>query len=337
MVSHKPELPAFAAECLRCPVCKSTLLLRRDCYECAQASCGRVYPIVDGIPVLINEQSSVFSVNDFVNRRDTTFNLTGSGSIIRALGKVVRRCRPSISRNYGSDERYARFAGLLKEGSERPRVLVVGGSIEGVGTRQILNDPALDLVEMDVTFGHRTMLICDAHDLPFEDASFDGVIMQAVLEHVVDPQRCVAELYRVLVEGGVAIAETPFMQQVHMGRYDFTRFTHLGHRRLFRQFEEIASAPVGGPGMALAWAYSAFLVSFGGSFLSRAMLRYFAALTGFWLKYLDAYLIRRPGAYDGAAGFSFMGRKRAGYVLSDRELLTLYRGAQAGAILHASG
>ena len=25
----------------------------------------------------------------------------------------------------------------------------------------------------------------------------------------------------------------------HMKEYDFTRFTHLGHRRLFRKFEEI--------------------------------------------------------------------------------------------------
>ncbi len=43
------------------------------------------------------------------------------------------------------------------------------------------------------------MLICDAHDIPFADRSFDGVIVQAVLEHVVDPFRCCEEIHRVLI------------------------------------------------------------------------------------------------------------------------------------------
>ena len=57
-------------------------------------------------------------------------------------------------------------------------------------------------------------------------------------------------------------AETPFMQQVCVARFDFTRFTHLGHRRLFRWFDEVRSGPVCGPGMALAWSYQYFLLSF---------------------------------------------------------------------------
>ena len=52
-------------------------------------------------------------------------------------------------------------------------------------------------------------------------------------------------------DDGLVYADTPFMQQVHMGRYDFTRFTYLGHRRLFRKFEEIDSGAVSGPAMAL--------------------------------------------------------------------------------------
>ena len=35
-----------------------------------------------------------------------------------------------------------------------------------------------------------------------------------------------------------------------MGRYDFTRFTDLGHRRLLRKFEEVERGPIVGPGMA---------------------------------------------------------------------------------------
>ena len=37
---------------------------------------------------------------------------------------------------------------------------------------------------------------------------------------------------------GIVYAETPFMQQVHEGAYDFTRYTVLGHRYLFKKFKQ---------------------------------------------------------------------------------------------------
>ena len=43
----------------------------------------------------------------------------------------------------------------------------------------------------------RTQRVCDGHDLAFQDQSIDAVIVQALLEHVLDPQRCVAEIHRV--------------------------------------------------------------------------------------------------------------------------------------------
>jgi hypothetical protein len=45
----------------------------------------------------------------------------------------------------------------------------------------------------------------------------------------------------------------------------------------------------------------------------------------FWIKYLDLFLIRRRGAYDGASGFYFWGSKRD-QELSDREILDSHRG-----------
>ena len=71
------------------------------------------------------------------------------------------------------------------------------------------------------------------------DDSCDAVVVQAVLEHVLDPQVVVDEINRVLKPGGLVYAETPFMQQVHAGRYDFSRYSDAGHRWLFRQFEEV--------------------------------------------------------------------------------------------------
>ena len=190
------------------------------------------------------------------------------------------------------------------------------------------NHTAIEFVESDVSFGPRTTLICDAHDIPFEDRFPDGVIVQAVLEHVADPYRCSEEIHRVLKDKGVVYAETPFMQQVHGGQYDFTRFTHIGHRRLFRRFEEIDSGAACGPGMALAWSYQYFLLSFSTSRRWRAVIHLFAGLTSFYLKYVDHYLIDKPGTLDAASSFYFMGRK-SGRDLSDRKLIKLYRGAGA--------
>ena len=56
----------------------------------------------------------------------------------------------------------------------------------------------INIITSDVSFGLNTNVICDAHDLPFRDNSFDAIICQAVLEHVADPYRCVDEIYRVL-------------------------------------------------------------------------------------------------------------------------------------------
>jgi len=272
--------------------------------------------------VLLNEQSSVFPIDDFVSHRYSFFGNKREST----LKKTVRPFVPSICKNIKGRENYLRLTDLLLRQASPPRVLVIGGSIIGQGMEALVNNSALDLVESDVSFGPRTMLICDAHDIPFEDGSFDGVIVQAVLDHVVDPYRCVEEIHRVLNEQGVVYAETSFMQQVQSGRYDFTRFTHLGHRRLFRRFEEIDSGAVCGPGMALAMSYQYFLMSFATPKILRLFAMAFARLTSFLLKYVDHYLINKPGALDAAAGCYFMGR-RGKQVVSDQDLIKLYRGA----------
>ena len=68
----------------------------------------------------------------------------------------------------------------------------------GVGMEDLVKEKEIELVETDASFGPRTMLICDAHDIPFKGETFDGAIAQAVLEHVADPYRCVEEIVRVL-------------------------------------------------------------------------------------------------------------------------------------------
>jgi SAM-dependent methyltransferase/uncharacterized protein YbaR (Trm112 family) len=320
-----------AQELLRCPICRTRLNRSAEEYLCSNLNCAVHFPIVSGVPVLINEGRSVFSISDYLPRNGNGSHsedyVRGGDEEDGGLKEVLREMVPSISANISADTNCGRVVEILLKRSRNPLVLVIGGSVLGPGVDCFADNPSIDLVESDVSFGPRTNLVCDAHDIPFEDGSFDGVIIQAVLEHVIDPYRCCEEIHRILMPEGVVYAETPFMQQVHGGRYDFTRFTHLGHRRLFRWFEEIDSGVVCGPGMALAWSYQYFLQSFAVSRGLRAILRVFANLTSFHLKYFDPFLVRKPGALDSASGYYFIGSK-AEQPLPDRELMTLYQGLQ---------
>ena len=98
-----------------------------------------------------------------------------------------------------------------------------------------------------------------------------------------------------------------------------------GHRYLFRRFEEIASGPVCGPGMALAWSWHYFLRAFFESRPLRQAMTLFASLTAWWCKYADYILIRKRGAYDCAAGYYFMGAK-SDRALTGIDVIKGYRG-----------
>jgi hypothetical protein len=114
------------------------------------------------------------------------------------------------------------------------------------------------------------------------------------------------------------------MQQVHLGAYDFTRFTYVGHRRLFRRFEELRSGVANGPAMALAWAFEHFVAAFAIKARTRAALRSLARIVIFPLIQFDRILARRPAAYSCASAYYFFGRKMD-QPLSDREIIASYR------------
>lgn len=258
-----------------------------------------------------------------ISSYETLFVSTQGGVLRRSLTGFI----PSLSRNVASERNLRRLADLLSE-QDRPLVVVLGGRERTLGIDAVLDRKEFDCVETDVLPGATLDLICDAHTLPFADGSVDCVIAQALLEHVLDPAACAAQAMRILKPGGTLYAETPFMQQVHGGALDFTRFTHLGHRRLFRDLEEIDSGIVCGPGTALAWAYSYFLLSFASTPPSRRVLRLLARLTGFWLPWFDDYLAKKPASFDAASAFYFLGRKQ-GKGIDDADILGLYVGGQS--------
>ena len=327
------KLDDASAQRLCCPVCKGPLHQEADHFHCESSACGPSFPIINGTPILINEANSIFSIADYSQQAKTYFTPKKASEQSPSL---LKRCRKSLTRwlippidhNIKSERNFAKLAKLLQADTPVPRVLVVGGSVLGQGLAALQKSGAVQFIETDVSLSDSVKLISDAHDLPFAENTFDGVIVQAVLEHVVDPYRCVAEIHRVLKPNGIVYAETPFMQQVHGAAYDFTRFSHLGHRRLFRHYAEIESGAACGPGMALAWSYKYFLTSFltrNTPNFVRTIINTFANVSSFWLKYFDYYLIDKPGSLDAASGYYFFGRKSS-ETISDKEIIKLYRG-----------
>lgn len=72
----------------------------------------------------------------------------------------------------------------------------------------------------------------DGIKIPLESESFDAVLCTEVLEHAVDPELLVAEIFRILRPGGRLCVTVPFMWGLHELPYDFRRFTSFGLAKL---------------------------------------------------------------------------------------------------------
>jgi SAM-dependent methyltransferase len=95
---------------------------------------------------------------------------------------------------------------------------------------------------------NRVDAICPATNLPFENASFDTVLITQVIEHVADHQAMLFEASRVLKNNGVLILSGPMYWPLHEEPYDFFRFTKHGLRFLLEKagFVEIEIVSNGG-------------------------------------------------------------------------------------------
>jgi SAM-dependent methyltransferase len=306
------------APLLVCPRCRSTLRDDDGGFSCTSDSCPcrapGSFPMIDRWPAVIDFERSVV---DLAVLRAAP----GGGPHRWSIDRVPRSLRPWLKpRNRVAEHNMATMLDLLAKPA--PVILVVGGGEVGNGVEAIYRDPQTRVLAFDIYGTPYVQFIADAHGVPLADGSVDGVIVQAVLYQLLDPDRAVAEIHRVLRPGGLVYAETPFMQPVaHSGRYDFFRYTSSGHRYLFRAFEEVAAGPVAGPGTQLLTSVDHLVRGLLRSELAGKLAR--AAF--FWLRYLDR-LIPTEFAMDNASAYFFLGR-RSQHVMAPGEIVAYYRGA----------
>lgn len=290
---------------LACPVCGGSVTVEANTVSCAR--CPRRFETLGETPVLLDFESSIID-------RDAFAASSGASAVPRGLSRRRTKVTPIVAENL------RRLRRLIPEGST---VLIVGGASDEHGLVEFYEAPDLRVVGFDVYRSPLTTFIADAHSMPLKTGSVDVVVAQAVLEHVVDPARVVAEIHRVLRTNGLVYAETAFMQQVHEGPFDFYRCTPIGHRWLFRDFSAIEEGEIGGPGLSLVWSLD---------YLIRGVLR--SRTAGIRSRRVTRILARLddriPPSWrsDAATAVYFIGRKGdRGITL--RELLSTYRGTQA--------
>ncbi|MCX8254908.1 hypothetical protein RHAL1_00230 [Beijerinckiaceae bacterium RH AL1] len=307
------KVDAAIAGLLRCPRCRSPLA---GGFRCGNSACTiEPFPVLGTTPALIDFSDSIIS------RRD--LEAAAGGSPLSRQRNFARELRTwAAGPNREAAANCATFLARCRT-FPAPRVLVVGGGGRGGGTEALYAARDIRLVGTDVYASPDVEIIADGHRLPFADASFHGVWIQAVLEHVVAPERVVAEIARVLVDGGIVYAETPFLQPVHERAYDFTRFTRSGHRWLFRRFAEIASGTIGGPAESLLWSIR---------YLARALFRSekagsAVAVAFFWVRFLDR-LVGETWRADAATGVYFLGAKQPGEAISPSDLVDYFPGVR---------
>jgi SAM-dependent methyltransferase len=74
----------------------------------------------------------------------------------------------------------------------------------------------------------------DISDPPL-DRTFDLVIIEQVLEHVLTPYRAVRALFGLLKPGGYCLVTTPFLIRLHEGPDDCSRWTETGLKYLLAE------------------------------------------------------------------------------------------------------
>lgn len=168
-----------------------------------------------------------------------------------------------------------------------------------------------DLLNVDLLPYQNVDIICDIENIPFKDNSVDYIINIAVLEHVPNPQKVIAEIHRILKPGGKIYCFIPFMQPFHASPYDFQRFTTEGMKHQFREFEIMKLKSVG-PTSGMLWVvqeWFALVFSFGIKPLHTFLYLLFMVLT-FPIKFLDLLLQYYPMSKNIASGFSIHAQKK---------------------------
>jgi len=100
-----------------------------------------------------------------------------------------------------------------------------------INISSVTPDKSVDFHKVDKQYASSTY-ICDLQSIPVDNGRYDFIIFNQVMEHLKEPTKVLAELYRVLKPGGKMIYTGPLFYEEHEQPYDFSRYTQFGVRYL---------------------------------------------------------------------------------------------------------
>ena len=155
----------------------------------------------------------------------------------------------------------------------------------GSGSRRLRDD----VINVDLFAFDPVDLTADIAQLPFRSDAVDFIILDTVLEHVPEPHRIIAEIFRVLKPGGKVISVTPFIFPYHGYPKHYFNFSADGLDFLFGAFPERAVETNMGPTSALVNLVAEyFAVAFSGeNKLLYTVVKGLALAPIFFFKYID--------------------------------------------------
>jgi len=155
----------------------------------------------------------------------------------------------------------------------------------------------------------RLAFVSDLTELPLSTASIDAAVSVNVLEHVVDPQRVLAEIGRVLRPGAPIYLVAPQSWPAHQAPHDYQRFTRHGLEAMLERagFKLESIRPIGGAFWNAGLRSLYVLASLDGAKLPLAVL--LAPILGFIVPIVCFYLDRLDGRRDDTLGHAVVARK----------------------------
>jgi len=294
------RLPMFElVKFLQCPYCRGKLKSMDLFIACT--GCERKFTLFRHRPVLIRDDNELFPPSAYAASEGPPDRMIERRGRLRRLKRLL----PSMSVNVAREGMLKRI--VMEHGAEYKVILVLGCGNQTSQLQRQFTDDKTTFIFCDIDKNADIDIFCDAHDLPFKNEIFDGVISTAVLEHVMYPDKVVSEMHRILKQDGFVYSEIPFLQSVHEGAYDFTRYTLQGHRRLFEYFKEVDAGMVAGPGTALLWSIVDFSRAVMPTLKLSALAGIMMRIAFFWVKYFDILLKNKPIAIDACSCSYFCG------------------------------
>lgn len=189
----------FRPDALACPNCsKQSLKADREKLSCSR--CGEMYPIRDGIPILLSDPKARTKLEDIDYDMVHGIDSTAQEYIYRNWSEVLSMCHMK----YKNLLEIGSGTGLLTHG------LVSNSAFENIHTSDISYKFIRILMEkMPDSKSSQYFYVCDANHLPFKRNHFDAIVGNSVLHHFLDYPVTLAKCFEMLNDRGVAIFTEP--------------------------------------------------------------------------------------------------------------------------------